>query len=143
MSQNEYKIVHESKPTLEDIGVLNAGLSAYAKQKRDLDPVEHFAFFIKDQSGQILGGCSGDIFYGCLYTGSFWITESLRGKGLGTQLLSAAEQLGREKGCTMATVNTMDWEALDFYKSLGYEVDLAREGYKNNSTFYFLMKELG
>ena len=142
MSQNEFPITFDPKPSLEDIGVLNTGLSAYAKEKKDLDPIEPFAFFVKDQKGQILAGCSGDIIYGCLYTGSLWVSESIRGKGVGTRLLKAAEQFALEKGCTMATINTMDWEALEFYQSLGYKVDLAREGYKNNSTFYFLKKEL-
>jgi len=42
----------------------------------------------------------------------------------------------------MATIHTMDWEALEFYKNLGYEVEFARVGYKKNSTMYILKKGL-
>ena len=54
--------------------------------------------------------------------------------------MQAVEKLGKEKGCLFSTVNTMDWEALDFYKKLGYQVEFERRGYVNNSIFYFLLK---
>jgi ribosomal protein S18 acetylase RimI-like enzyme len=44
---------------------------------------------------------------------------------------------------TFSTVNTMDWEALDFYKKLGYEVEFERHGFLKDSIFYFLRKEYG
>jgi len=59
-----------------------------------------------------------------------------------TPLVHAAERLAEEKTCTMAIIRTMDWEALDLYKKLGYEVEPARDGYKNDSTMYILKKEL-
>ena len=37
----------------------------------------------------------------------------------------------------------MDWEALDFYKKLGYYVEFERHGYLKESVFYFLRKDLG
>lgn len=52
----------------------------------------------------------------------------------------AAEKFGKENGCTFAAVNTMDWEALDFYKTLGYEVEFERHGFQKDSIFYFLRK---
>jgi RimJ/RimL family protein N-acetyltransferase len=140
--QHEFPITFDPDPFSEDVNVLNTGLSDNAKQKKGLDPLETFAFFVKDKNGQVLGGCCGDRMYGSLYTGSLWVSEDLRGRGIGTRLLQAAEQYAREKGCAIATVNTMNWEALDLYKSLDYTVDFAREGYKGDSTFYFLKKDL-
>jgi ribosomal protein S18 acetylase RimI-like enzyme len=69
------------------------------------------------------------------------VAEKLRYKGYGTQLMLLAENLAKEKGCTFSTVNTMDWEALNFYKKLGYHVELERKGYCKNSIFYFLRKD--
>lgn len=76
MNQNktEYSIIFDPKPSLKDTDILNARISAYAREKKDLDPIEPFAFFVKGQKGQVLAGCSGEIFYGCLYTGSLWET---------------------------------------------------------------------
>ena len=56
-------------------------------------------------------------------------------------LIQAAEKLAIEKKCLSAAVNTTDWEALDFYKKLGYRVELERKIAKN-SVFYFLRKDL-
>jgi ribosomal-protein-alanine N-acetyltransferase len=140
--QNEYPISYEPNASPEDIAIVDKGICDYAKQQKDMDPFEPFDFFVRDQQGQILAGCGGVMYHGCLYTGSLWVTESLRGKGIGKRLLQAAEQLARKRGCSMATIHTMDWEALDFYISEGYEVELAREGYKKSSTMYILKKTL-
>jgi hypothetical protein len=37
---------------------------------------------------------------------------------------------------------TFEWEALDFYKKLGYYVEFARHGFDKDSVFYFLRKDL-
>jgi len=140
--ENKYPIIFDPVPAAEDVNVLNKGLSDNAKKIKNLEPMESFAFFVKDKEGQVLAGCHGDLFYGCLYVGSLWVTENLRGKGLGTNLMTAAEEYARKNDCAMATVNTMDWEALELYQRLGYKIDFAREGYKNDSTFYFLSKTL-
>lgn len=140
--KNEFPISFELNPSSDDVDKLVQGLSEYARHQKDMDPAELFYFFVRDQDGKVLAGCKGVVFYGCVYTDLLWVSEHLRGKGIGTRLVQSAEQYGITKGCTMATINTMDWEALDLYQSLGYEVDLAREGYKNNSTFYFLRKNL-
>ena len=54
--------------------------------------------------------------------------------------MQAAEKLAQEKGCISAAVNTMDWEALDFYKKLGYRVEFERHGLAKDSICYFLRK---
>lgn len=54
--------------------------------------------------------------------------------------MQSAEILGKDKGCMFSTVNTMDWEALDFYQRLGYEIEYKRSGYSNDSILFFLKK---
>lgn len=137
-----YAISYESNPSPKDIQILGDGIVAYAKQKKGHKPMEFFAFFIRDEKGSIVGGCNGAMYYGCLYIDLLWISEALRNKDYGTQLMQNAEKLGREHECTFAAVNTMDWEALGFYKKLGFEVEFERRGFVKDSVFYFLRKEL-
>ena len=66
----------------------------------------------------------------------------MRHQHLGTRLIASSECLGKEKGCLLATVNTMDWEALGFYQKLGFKIEFQRTGYLNESTMYFLKKSL-
>jgi GNAT superfamily N-acetyltransferase len=137
-----YKITHEPHATQEDLYTLMQGLVQNAKQKKDQNPTEGFAFFIRDQNNTILGGANGYTFYGCIYVDQLWIDEKLRGQGYGTKLMAASEQLGKERNCTFATVNTMDWEGLEFYQKIGYHIEFERHGFTKGSTFYFLRKNL-
>ena len=133
---------YETNPSQEDIQVLYDGLKEHMLAKRNLKPIRFFGYFIKDETGKIVGGCNGDILYGCLYVGTLWVEESLRGQGYGTKLMQAAESLAKESECSFMAVNTMDWEALDFYKNLGFYVELERRGFDKDSIFYFLRKDL-
>ncbi|HEV2524210.1 MAG TPA: GNAT family N-acetyltransferase [Gammaproteobacteria bacterium] len=137
-----YKINYEANPSPKDIQVLGDGIIEYALQQKSHKPMEFFAFFVRDENNKVLGGCNCAILYGCLYIDYLWISESLRNQDYGTKLMLAAEKQGREQGCTFACVNTMDWEALDFYKKLNYTIEFERHGFEKDSVFYFLRKEL-
>lgn len=142
MPKMQYEIIYEANPIASDIQILGNGIMEYAKQRKGHTRLEFFAFFIRDENNNILGGCNGTNLYGCLHIEQLWLTESLRGQGYGTKLMQAAEDFGRQYGCTFTTVNTMDWEALGFYKKLGYQIEFERHGFLKSSVFYFLRKEL-
>lgn len=135
------KIIYEQNPDSKDVNVLMQGIIDYAKTKKDHAPMEPFAFFIRDEKGNVVAGCNGNIGYDWIYVDQLWVSESLRGKGCGTALMKAAEDLGKKKGCISAAVNTMDWEAPEFYKKLGYRIEFERHGLAKNSVFYYLRKE--
>lgn len=135
-------IIYEKNPKPLDMQFLGEGIMEYAKLKKGHKPIEFFAYFIRDENNKIWGGCNGCDLYGCLHIDQLWVHESLRGKGYGTQLIQAAEQFGQERDCLFATVNTMDWEALAFYKKRGFQVEFERHGFLKNSVFYFLRKGL-
>lgn len=135
-------IYFENEPGHNDIQILYDGLKEHMIAKRDLKPISFFGYFIKDDDDKIIGGCNGCFLYGCLVVDTLWLAESLRGQGYGTKLMQMAESLGLENECGFATVNTMDWEALDFYKKLGFNIEFERKGFDKGSIFYFLRKEL-
>jgi len=136
-----FKILFEENPDPNDVQVLGDGIIAYAKQQKGLGPIRVFAFFIRDENNNIVGGCKGDMLYGCLFVSDLWVSEPLRNQGYGSQLMQAAVQFGKEQGCLFAAVNTMDWEALEFYKKLGFHVEFERHGFEKNSIIYFLRKD--
>ena len=136
-----YKIIYEANPNPDDIQLLNNGISEHTKQKKEMKQLDFFAFFIRDENEKIVGGCAGDNMYGCLYVGQLWVAEQLRGKGYGTKLMQEAENLAKKSECNFMAVNTFDWEALDFYKKLGFYVEFERRGFIKDSIFYFLRKD--
>ena len=117
-------ISYTSDPSHDDIQILYDGLKEHMIAKRDLKPISFFGYFIRDDHDKIVGGCNGCFLYGCLVVDTLWVAESLRGQGYGTELMQMAERIGKENGCRFMSVNTMDWEALDFYKKLGFYVEL-------------------
>ena len=137
-----YQISYDANPRAEDIEILNNGIMEQAEQKKGMKQFDFFAFFLRNEEGTIVGGCAGDNMYGGLFVGQLWVKEQIRGMGYGTKLMQKAEALAKESRCNFMAVNTFDWEALDFYKKLGFFVEFERKGYDKDSIFYFLRKEL-
>ena len=137
-----YVIEYATEINTKDTKILLDGLSVHAKASKDLAPAEQFAFFLRDHEKKIIGGCEGSIYYGCIFVDLLWVAASIRNQGYGSRLMREAEKLGRDKYCLFMAVNTMDWEGLEFYKKLGFEVEFVRKGYSKDSTAYFLRKNL-
>ena len=95
----KYTISFEKNPHADDMQFLNDGIMKEHKIKKDMKPLDFFAYFIRDDQGQIVGGCAGDNMYGGLFVGQLWVKEELRGKGYGTQLMSLAEDLANKSQC--------------------------------------------
>ncbi len=123
-------------------GILFKGISDYAFQEKGLPPIQSFSIFIKDQKQTVLGGISGVTFYGSLYIDSLWIEKTIRRQGWGAKLMREAEKIGKERGASFVTLNTMDWEGLPFYQKLGYSIEFMREGYEKDSKMYMLRRAL-
>lgn len=124
------KLSFLENPNPDDVQILTNGIKEYAKQQRGFESLDFFACFIRDADNSIIGGCSGGTLYGGLHIDNLWVSESIRHQGWGTKLMQAALRYGNEKDCAFATVNTMDWEAIEFYKKLGFELEFERHGFQ-------------
>jgi ribosomal protein S18 acetylase RimI-like enzyme len=102
-----------------------------------------FAFFIRNDNGEIIAGCNGFVVYGCLHTDQLWVHPNYRRQGLATNLLNHAHEHGRRSECSIATIITMSFQkARGLYEKLGYEIDHERQGYTNGSSVISLKKTL-
>jgi ribosomal protein S18 acetylase RimI-like enzyme len=102
-----------------------------------------FAFFMRDDDDRIIAGANGFVIYGAIYTDQLWVDNDFRGRGYALDIMGKIHELGMQSGCTMATVQTMNFQnACDFYKKLGYEVDFERNGYIKKSSCMFMKKIL-
>lgn len=126
----------------EELKILTDGINKDAYDKKQLEPLKTFGIMIKDSKGVVSGGVTGFTFFGCLYTDMLFVKEHLRCYGVGKTLMKEAEKIGLNRKCTFATVNTMDFEAVDFYKMLGYETEFIREGFEKESKMFMLRKKL-
>ncbi|HSW86837.1 MAG TPA: GNAT family N-acetyltransferase [Rhabdochlamydiaceae bacterium] len=142
MDIQKFPIEYQDELNSIDEEALYHGINTDAFTAKKMEPIRSFGFFIKDKNGEVLAGVSGVTLFGCLYVDMLWVKETLRKQGLGESLMEHAENLGLKRGCTFATVNTMDWQALPFYQKLGYEIEFTRTGYHKNSKMHYLKKNL-
>jgi ribosomal protein S18 acetylase RimI-like enzyme len=97
---------------------------------------------VRDNQEKLVGGIFGSMFYGCLHIDQIWVKPALQQQGIGRKLMQNAEEQARQIGCRIITVNTMTWEAKDFYKKLGFEVEFKRPGYDFDGEMIHLKKQL-
>lgn len=102
------------------------------------DPV---VFEIRE--GEKLMACVGvQIFWGQLHIKYLIVEEPYRNQGLGRTLMEHAFEFGRTRGCTFTFLETMNFQAPDFYQKLGFMVELERPGYAKDTTFFYMRKAL-
>lgn len=74
----------------------------------------------RDTAGALVGGVSGATSYGWLLVKLLWVSEDLRGMGIGKRLMLEAEEHARGVGCHGAWLDTSSAKARAFYVGLGY-----------------------
>lgn len=97
---------------------------------------------LRDSNDQIIGGVYGKTAWGLLYVNTLVVEPQFRVKGYGAKLLMAAEQEAIARGCYLAHLHTMNFQAREFYEKYGYVVFEILEGIPNNYKRYFLKKQL-
>lgn len=135
------KIEHTNSPKAEDIEFLTAKINEETKE--EYGSAFPFAFFIRNKEDQIIAGCNGYIIFGCIYTDQLWVDSNHRNQGYAKNLMQQVHEYGREQGCNMATLCSMNFQnAVNFYKKLGYTVDFERQGYAKDASCLFLRRDL-
>jgi GNAT superfamily N-acetyltransferase len=134
--------------SLEAVGESDAaravrnGLNAYNFAIAGEDGVQPLHLIVRDDSGLVIGGLLGDTYWGWLAINIFWLRDDLRGRGLGSHLLRMAEAEAVRRGCKYAHLDTLDFQALDFYARRGYTVFGQLDDLPPGHTRYYLRKTL-
>jgi GNAT superfamily N-acetyltransferase len=137
------RITVEANPPEEDVRFLEDQINAYNIQVTGIPFGGDISMFLRDEAGAIMAGLYGFAWGGCLDVRYLWVQQDWRGRGHGTRLLLAAEQEAVARGCSLAVLDTHDFQARRFYEKLGYEVCGAYDDYPKGSAKYFLKKTIG
>lgn len=106
------------RATEEAIG---GGLRKFNEEQSGLSDLRPLAVILKDpDNGETLGGAIGRTSLGLLFLDLFFLPQSVRGAGLGTQILRAFEDEGRRRGCRSAVLYTISFQAPEFYARNGW-----------------------
>ncbi|MEM8718572.1 MAG: GNAT family N-acetyltransferase [Cyanobacteria bacterium P01_G01_bin.39] len=92
---------------------------------------------------KLVGGLVSYVDWGrwlCIDT--IWIDANYRKQGIGEYLIKYAEQKAINKDIKRARLCTFDFQALPFYKKLGYTIYGELKDYPEGHTLYYLKKAL-
>ena len=95
-------------------------LSEFNQHHAEPDQHTLLRVFARSVHGELVGGLLGETFWRWLYVSILWVDENYRHAGLGRQLMARAEAEAKQRGCLHAYLDTMDFQAPDFYPKLGY-----------------------
>ena len=101
-----------------------------------------FAFLIKDSDQKTIGGLWGRTAYNWAFIELLFVPESMRGTGIGTQLVQAAEQVATKRNCVGIWLDSFGFQAPQFYMNLNYEIFGKLPEYPKGHSRYFLRKIL-
>ena len=100
------------------------------------------AIFLRDAEGSICGGVTGGVWGGWLHIVGLWVGEAFRGRGLGRELLLAAEAEGRAAGARHAFLETHISRLPTFYQRLGYVAVAELDDYPPGGSQLIMRKDL-
>ena len=135
-------MTYAAAPPPADVATVRAGLEAYNRQHAPADAFAPLTLFVRDAQGTVVGGLLGGTYWSWLYVEILWLSDAIRGQGYGSRLLAEAERIARERGCIAAQLDTMSWQALDFYERHGYTVFGMLDNFPPGQRKYFLYKPL-
>ena len=88
----DVRITSEPMASDGDTQFVEDGLNMYNVGKTGHDWWRPVKLFVRDGTGLIRGGLLAHIWGGWLHVTDLWLEESLRGTGLGRQLMETAEE---------------------------------------------------
>jgi GNAT superfamily N-acetyltransferase len=95
---------------------------------------------LQDGEGRKLGGLWGRTSYRWLYIELLAVPETLRGRGLGTELLARAEVEAKARGCIGAWLDTFTEQSRRLYERNGFRAFGEIPDYPPGNRRSFLMK---
>ena len=127
---------------MRDLDEIHEMLKEYNLLHREASQNIPIGVFFEDENNRKLAGLTGETFGNWLWIRYLFVSEQLRGQGIGSKLLAAAEEEARQRGCKYAFVDTFSFQAPAFYKKHGYREVFTLKEYPYTGKRHYYTKEL-
>ena len=131
----------EERPDPLDIEFIETQIHREASAAMGLGDEVDLAIFVRD-AGSVVAGISGWTWGDCCELQNLWVDPSLRGSGLATRLIAAAEAEAADRGCRQTVHFTYDFQARALYERNGYELVGRVEGFPSGTDALWFRKRL-
>jgi ribosomal protein S18 acetylase RimI-like enzyme len=98
--------------------------------------------FVAEDDGDIVGVIVGRAYYNEVHIGDLIVGKDYRRAGVGSKLVAAVEEAYKGKGYEKIALTTFGFQAPEFYKKLGYELEFIREDADPKLSKYFYLKKI-
>ena len=129
-------------PDSHDVQFLDDRLYEYNVSRTGIADGRLLAIILRDHDNNIMAGLYGWTWGNCCEVKTLWVHAQWRGQGLGTRLMTAAEDEARRRGAAQIVLSTHSFQAPDFYRRLGFEPVGHIEDYPVGYQNIFLRKRL-
>ena len=110
-------------PDDREQAVIREGLGNYNLEQAGHRDARPLAVVVADpETRDVIGGLLGRTSMGLLFIDLFFLPESLRKHGIGSQIIRMAEDEATRRGCSWAVLFTVTFQAPGFYERQGYQV---------------------
>lgn len=134
----------ENDPKKEDLELLRVGIdenniliTGEGTGNQDI------TFFVRNADNEIIGGIRGTYnISGWLYINALWVDKNYRNQGYATLLMQCMENEAKRNVCKNSHLNTIAFQAPEFYVKLGYIKFAELENFHHEYNRIFLRKKL-
>ena len=114
-------------------------IRAYNRAPSKSEPLN---IYLEDEEGNLVAGMVAETFGNWLEIEYLYVSDDLRGQGIGSKILEMAENESRNRGCKYSFVDTFNFQAPKFYEKHGYKEVFALKEYPYTGERYYYTKEL-
>jgi GNAT superfamily N-acetyltransferase len=132
----------EDLPDPRDIELLETRIRREASAAMGLGDEVDLAIFVREE-GEVVAGISGWTWGDCCELQSLWVKPSLRGRGLASRLIAAAESEASARGCTQTVHFTYAFQAGKLYERNGYKLVARVTDFPSGTDALWYQKGLG
>ena len=126
----------------ENLGeLIDQEFNKYAREYNIRVDYNDFCFVAKDDD-KVIGILVGHSYYNEVHVTDLIVIEEYRSKGVGTELIKRVEQEFTGRNFENINLTTFAFQAPEFYKKMGFEVEHVRKSSDEKLTKYFLIKHI-
>ncbi len=108
-------------PEPADAGAIQVGLQQFNTETAGYVDARPLTVVARDpESGAVVGGILARTSFGLLFIDIFHVDAGLRGEGIGSRMLTMAEEEAKRRGCKRAVLYTISFQAPGFYARNGW-----------------------
>lgn len=117
------------------------GLKEHAIEVMGQDGIGEPVAFVAIENNEYIGAVVAQPFWGAWHIKYVWVNKTHRRRQIGTRLLEKSCEYGKNLNYLFAFVETMSFQALEFYQKMGFTLEFSRGGYTNGVFFHYLRKD--